>query len=61
MSQSKKRKPKPDPKKLKDNFNVLLWVMWKDCGRKKKFKEFRAALEIASDILNKDDANEIPN
>lgn len=35
-----------------DDFNLLLYFIWKDCGKIKKFAKFKAALEAASDVLN---------
>ena len=35
-----------------DDFNILLYCIWADCGNKKEFAKFKAALETASDILN---------
>jgi hypothetical protein len=38
-------------RKLTDNFDILLWAMWRDCGRTKVLAPFKAALEKASDAL----------
>ena len=38
---------------MKENFAIMLWAMWSDCSKLKKYAKFRKALELASDELEK--------
>ena len=48
-----KAKKKSKKRTLTESFDLLLYSLWADCGKQKKYAKFKEAIEVASDVLHR--------